>query len=85
MHHPNVLGAGAAARRKYLDKPQDKVHVVMKEFKKGTLHSGSGSIVTNRKQAIAIAMREAGKSQDTKQKRGRMSNDDKQFVRKVRG
>lgn len=39
-----------------------KVHVVMKEFKKGALHSGSGNIVKNRKQAIAIALNEAGLS-----------------------
>ena len=36
----------------------------MHEFKHGTLHSGSkhGPVVTNPKQAIAIAMSEAGKS-----------------------
>jgi hypothetical protein len=36
----------------------------MHEYKTGTLHSGSksGPKVTNRKQAIAIAMSEAGKS-----------------------
>jgi hypothetical protein len=41
----------------------DKVHKVMGEYKRGTLHSGSkkGPKVTNRKQAIAIAMSEARK------------------------
>lgn len=41
-----------------------KVEKVMSEFKSGTLHSGSkkGPKVTSRKQAIAIAMSEAGKS-----------------------
>lgn len=41
-----------------------KVGKVMKEFKSGKLHSGSkrGPLVTSRKQAIAIAMSEAGKS-----------------------
>ncbi len=41
-----------------------KVHKVMKEFKEGKLHSGSkkGPEVTNPKQAIAIALSEAGKS-----------------------
>ena len=41
---------------------QAKVGKVMHEFKAGTLHSGSkkGPEVTNRKQAIAIAMSEAG-------------------------
>ena len=34
----------------------------MKEYKKGKLHSGSkkGPVVKNKKQAIAIAMSEAG-------------------------
>jgi len=41
-----------------------KVHTVMHEFKHGQLHSGSktGPKVTSRKQAIAIAMSEAGKA-----------------------
>jgi len=45
-------------------KAQKKVGKVMHEFKTGTLHSGSkkGSIVKNPKQAIAIALSEAGKS-----------------------
>jgi hypothetical protein len=35
----------------------------MGEFKEGTLHSGKGGkVVTNPKQAIAIALSEAGKS-----------------------
>lgn len=42
----------------------NKVKKVMKEFKAGNLHSGSkkGKIVKNKKQAIAIALSEAGKS-----------------------
>lgn len=41
-----------------------KEHKVMGEYKRGTLHSGSksGPKVKSRKQAIAIAMSEAGKS-----------------------
>lgn len=41
----------------------NKVEKVMKEFKHGKLHSGSkkGPEVTNRKQAIAIALSEARK------------------------
>ena len=41
-----------------------KVGKVMHEFKAGTLHSGSksGPKVTNRKQAIAIGLSEAGMS-----------------------
>lgn len=42
----------------------DKVHKVMREYKEGKLHSGSktGPEVTNRKQAVAIALSEARKS-----------------------
>ena len=47
-------------------KGQKKVELVMHEFKKGGLHSGSGDIVKNRKQAIAIAMSEAGLSKPQK-------------------
>ena len=46
-----------------------KVEKVMKEYKEGTLHSGSkkGPVVTSKKQAVAIALSEAGMSKkDTK-------------------
>ena len=38
----------------------------MHEFKHGTLHSGSktGKKVTKRKQAVAIALKQAGKSRE---------------------
>ncbi len=36
-----------------------KVHKVMKEYKEGTLKSGSGGKVKSRKQAVAIALSEA--------------------------
>ena len=39
---------------------------VMGEFKRGTLKSGSGAKVTSRKQAIAIALSEAGMSKKKK-------------------
>jgi len=40
---------------------------VMHEFKAGTLHSGKGGkVVKSRKQAIAIALSEAGKSMPKK-------------------
>jgi hypothetical protein len=40
---------------------KNKVQKVMHEFKTGTLHSGKkGPVVKSRKQAIAIAMSEAG-------------------------
>ena len=47
-----------------------KVKKVMKEYSAGMLHSGSkrGPMVTDRKQAVAIAMSEAGMS---KKKRGK--------------
>ena len=61
MKHPDVLGAGAAKRRK-IKNPKTKVEVVMKEFKNGTLNSGSGQKVTNPKQAIAIGLSEARKA-----------------------
>ncbi len=36
-----------------------KIEKVMKEYKDGTLKSGSGRKVTSRKQAVAIALNEA--------------------------
>jgi len=47
-----------------------KVGKVMHEYKAGELHSGSksGPAVTNKKQAIAIAMSEAGMSKKPKKK-----------------
>jgi hypothetical protein len=43
---------------------QDITEDVMHEFKAGDLKSGSGQKVRNRKQAIAIALSEAGASRD---------------------
>lgn len=48
-------------------KKKDKVGKVMSEYKRGTLRTGKpgpgkGGKVTSRKQAIAIALSEAGKS-----------------------
>jgi len=60
MKHRDELGAGAQKRKKLHGK--DKVETVMKEFKRGTLHSGSGEKVSNPKQAIAIGLSEAGLS-----------------------
>ena len=47
-----------------------KVNKVMKEYKEGKLHSGSktGPVVKSRKQAVAIAMSEAGMSKKNKKK-----------------
>ena len=57
---------------KKLSKGQKKMGKVLKEFKSGTLHSGSkkGPVVKNRKQAIAIAMSEAEKAVDAGMKKG---------------
>ena len=45
------------------DKMQAKVKKVMREYKEGSLHSGKGGpVVKSPKQAIAIALSEAGKS-----------------------
>jgi len=51
---------------------QAKVGKVMKEYKAGELHSGSktGPAVTNRKQAVAIAMSEAGMTKKKLNKKG---------------
>jgi len=50
-----------------MDKKQKKVAKVMKEFKKGKLHSGkSKKVVKNPKQAIAIALSEAKLSKKRK-------------------
>lgn len=47
-----------------MGKSSGKVAKVMGEYKRGKLHSGSktGPKVKSRKQAVAIAMSEAGKS-----------------------
>ena len=53
-----------ATKPKTKSAKQAKVGKVMKEYKAGELHSGSksGPAVKSRKQAIAIAMSEAGMS-----------------------
>ena len=54
-----------------MEKKPGKVKKVMHEFKAGKLHSGkSGKIVKNPKQAIAIALSEAGMSKKGYEKGG---------------
>jgi hypothetical protein len=52
----------------------NKIKKVMGEYKRGTLKSSSGSKVKSRKQAVAIAMSEAGKSKKAPKGYHRMPN-----------
>lgn len=54
-------------KKKKLSPSQKKIAEVMHEFKEGELHAGkTETIVTNRKQAIAIALSEADELEKTK-------------------
>ena len=49
-----------------MTKAQKKIAFVMREFKAGKLKSSSGEAVTDPKQALAIALSEAGMSRKSK-------------------
>lgn len=49
-----------------MTKAQKKIALVMREFKAGKLKSSSGEAVTDPKQAMAIALSEAGMSRKSK-------------------
>ena len=63
-HKAKKMKSKAKEAHKKVPKSKKKVKVVMEEFKKGDLHSGSkkGPKVTNPKQAIAIALSEQRKA-----------------------
>jgi Family of unknown function (DUF6496) len=48
--------------KKTATKGDGKIEKVMHEYKEGTLKSGSGGKITDRKQAVAVALSEARKS-----------------------
>jgi hypothetical protein len=62
---------------------KNKVQTVMREFKSGDLKSSSGKKVTNPKQAIAIALSEAGKSKPKMKEGGQMKESKKMMQKEV--
>lgn len=64
MRHRDRPGAGAAKRRALGLTGREKAAVVMREFHRGTLRSGSGEVVTDENQAKAIAMSEGRRAED---------------------
>ncbi len=59
-----------AVTKKETPAQKKKVKKVMEEFKEGDLKTSTGKKVTKRKQAVAIALSEAGLSKNTKLKKG---------------
>jgi len=60
----DVLKGRGVFKKGGMTKSQETIKTAMSKFKKGKLHSGSkkGPVVKSKKQAIAIALSEAGKS-----------------------
>lgn len=72
--------------KKYSKKASEKIGTVMREFKKGSLHSGkSKEIVTNPAQAKAIAISEARERGFKVPSRKRRRNYGGSVVAKARG
>ena len=67
----NISKEIATSSKTKRKKRRSKVPIVMKEFKSGTLNSGSkkGPKVTSRKQAVAIALSEERKARKKRRKK----------------
>lgn len=74
-------GKMVKAAKGAMTKSQKKIKKVMGEFKSGELHSGGkkGPVVKNPKQAIAIALSEAGMSKPQMKQDGGMVRFKKQY------
>ena len=64
----DILKGRGVFKKGGMTESQKTISTAMRKFKKGKLHSGSkkGPVVKSRKQAIAIALSEAGKSKKSK-------------------